>query len=229
MEPEQRLMEMGSLVGEPRRLGMLVRLLDGQACPAGELAHHVGIRPSTASHHLDLLVRGGLLTVLTQGRHRYYRLANPAVAAWLEQLAALAPPATPRSLRGATEQRLLAEARTCYDHLAGRLGVLWTRAWVERGWVDETVEGYLVRPAGLAWLCTAGVTTAPTGPLVLGRHEVDWTERVPHFAGPMARAMTRWMLTTGWVVRGPIPRTIQVTNLGWTELGALGVAAPRPT
>lgn len=133
------------------------------------------------------------------------------------------PPAPPHSLTGARERRLLAEARTGYDHLAGRLGVAWTLAWVERGWVEETTGGYLVQPAGTAWLCEVGVTTLSPGPLLIERHAVDWTDRLPHFAGATARAMTRWMLTAGWIVRGPVPRSLQVTSLGWEQMGALGV------
>src|SRR5262252_7260503 len=112
-----------SLLAEPTRAAMLTALLDDRPLAAGELARLAGVTPATASAHLARLLHGGLVTVISQGRHRYYRLAGPKVAAAMEALAHLSPATPVRSLRQSQDATALAEARTCYDHLAGRAGV----------------------------------------------------------------------------------------------------------
>jgi DNA-binding transcriptional ArsR family regulator len=111
------------LIGHPTRSAMLLALLDGRALPMSMLAGEAGVAASTASEHLTRLVRGGLLRVRQQGRHRYYELASTDVALALEALARLAPPRPVRSLRAGTRAEALRRARTCYDHVAGHLGV----------------------------------------------------------------------------------------------------------
>src|SRR5437879_1092538 len=117
------LAAVGRLLAEPARPRMLLALDDGRALPASVLAAEAGVAPSTASEHLATLVEGGLLRVEPQGRHRYYRLTGPEVGALIEAVAAVAPPQPVRSLRQGTRAAALRTARTCYDHLAGRLGV----------------------------------------------------------------------------------------------------------
>jgi DNA-binding transcriptional ArsR family regulator len=118
---DRDLTVVADLVGDATRMAMLAELADGRALPAGELARVAGIHPATATAHLRRLVDGGLVRVRVQGRHRYHELAGPRVAAAIEALAHLAPPAPVRSLRQDRVTTALAEARTCYDHLAGRL------------------------------------------------------------------------------------------------------------
>src|SRR3954463_5942025 len=117
---DRDLAPVASLIGDPTRIAILAALAEGHALPAGELAHRAGVHPATATAHLRQLVEGGLVSVRAQGRHRYHELAGPQVAAVVEALAALAPV---RSLRSDRAAKTLAEARTCYDHLAGRRGV----------------------------------------------------------------------------------------------------------
>ena len=117
------LAAVAALIAEPRRAAMLDLLLDGGVRPAGELARLAGVAPSTASGHLALLLRGGLVACVIDGRERRYRLASPTVADALEALARVAPPTPVRSLRDAERGKAIRNARTCYDHLAGRLGV----------------------------------------------------------------------------------------------------------
>src|SRR5215470_8784361 len=112
-----------ALIAEPTRAAMITALLDDRPLAAGELARLAGVSPATASAHLARLLHGGLVTVISQGRHRYYRLAGPEVAAAIEALAHLSPATPVRSLRQSQDATALAEARTCYDHLAGRAGV----------------------------------------------------------------------------------------------------------
>ena len=114
---------MASLIGNPTRIAMLAALAEGRSLPAGDLARRAGVHPATATAHLRRLVERGLVVVRSQGRHRYHELAGPRVAAAVEALAQLAPATPVRSLRSDRAARMLAEARTCYDHLAGRRGV----------------------------------------------------------------------------------------------------------
>ncbi len=117
------LAAVGGLFGDPARAAMLVALSDGRALPAGELARRVSVSPATATTHLRRLVEGGLVQGTVQGRHRYHQLAGPQVSAVLEALAHVAPASPVKSLRQHRDLTTLAEARTCYDHLAGRRGV----------------------------------------------------------------------------------------------------------
>lgn len=120
---ERDLAPVAALFGDRAHLAMLAALADGRALPAGELARRARVHPATASAHLSQLVDGGLVRVRAQGRHRYHELAGPQVATVIEALAQLAPPSPIRSLRQDRQASALAEARTCYDHLAGRRGV----------------------------------------------------------------------------------------------------------
>jgi DNA-binding transcriptional ArsR family regulator len=124
-----------SLIAEPTRAAMITALLDDRPLAAGELARLAGVSPATASAHLARLLNGGLVTMIKQGRHRYYHLAGPEVAAAMEALAHLssANPVQVRSLRESRDAAALAEARTCYDHLAGRAGVALLEALLAGG------------------------------------------------------------------------------------------------
>ncbi|MEU3980677.1 helix-turn-helix transcriptional regulator [Streptomyces sp. NPDC026672] len=127
------LVPVGALLGDAGRARMLAALFDGRALPAGVLASEAGLAPSTTSAHLAKLLDGGLLTVERHGRHRYYRLAGPQVATALETIAALFPTRPVRSLRQGNRAHALRAARTCYDHLAGRLGVALMQALLAQG------------------------------------------------------------------------------------------------
>src|SRR5690349_22086118 len=127
---------LGSVLGERSRARMLMALGDGRALPATVLAAEAGVAASTASGHLGRLVEAGLLAVTVQGRHRYYRLAGPEVGELIETLARIAPAAPVRSLREGTRAHALRTARTCYDHIAGRLGVELMQALIARGAVS---------------------------------------------------------------------------------------------
>lgn len=133
--------EAARLFAEPARARILVALADGRALPASMLASEAGVSPATASSHLRHLLRAGLVVVEPTGRHRYYRLAGPDVAAVLESLAQVAPTQPVRSLRQATRAQAFRAARTCYDHLAGRLGVALTSALVEHGALTRIEAG----------------------------------------------------------------------------------------
>ncbi|QGN49073.1 ArsR/SmtB family transcription factor [Micromonospora sp. WMMD558] len=229
------LARLAALLADDTRARICLALLDGRAWTAGELARLAGVAPSTASDHLTRLVRGGLLAEERQGRHRYVRLADPSVAQLVEDLAAHAPatPAPVRSLRAARADAALAYARTCYDHLAGRLGVLLRDAMLARGLLDAT-SGLALTPTGHDWLADLAVPATRLGatrrPLV--RDCLDWTERRPHLAGALGAALCDRFLDLGWLARGG-GRAVRLTPAGGPALAlALGVPpadlAPAP-
>lgn len=211
-----------ALLGDPTRAAIVGALHDGRALPAGELARHARVSASTASEHLARLVAGGLLSVEQSGRHRYFRLAGDEVAHAFEALAALAPRAPVRSLRDATVGAALSEARTCYDHLAGRLGVTLTAALVrERALADR--DGVFVLGVR-AETVLARIGLDP-GELPHRRPAVlrclDWSERRPHLAGGLGAAICARALAEAWVERLPGSRAVRLTPAGRDAFASL--------
>lgn len=208
-----------SLIGDATRTAILMALLDGKALPAGELAKLSNVSPQTASNHLAKLVAGGLLTMEAWGRHRYYRLAGPDVAKALESISSLSPPTPIRSLRQSTEASALCFARTCYDHIAGRFGVAFTDALLNKGYFAEREDGYIVTPLGATWFETFGIDekVVEKHGAFIPRH-VDWTERVHHMAGPIALVVTKRLLEVDWIRRGTVRRAIVITTMGREKL-----------
>ncbi|MFE0641449.1 ArsR/SmtB family transcription factor [Streptomyces sp. NPDC058877] len=220
------LAALAALFADESRAAFLLALLDGRAWTAGELARHAGVAPSTASEHLGKLVAGGVLTEERQGRHRYVRLADPGVAHLVEDLATRSEPAasTPaRSLRAASTGRAMARGRTCYDHLAGRLGITITAAMTERGLLRQDT-GFALTDRGLEWFAEQGVLLVRRGRRPLARGCLDRTERRPHLAGLAGAALCRHALDSGWCVRIGSERAVKVTPRGETALrAALGI------
>jgi DNA-binding transcriptional ArsR family regulator len=221
-----------SLIADPARAAMLIALLDGRALPAGELAYAGGVTAQTASSHLAKLLDGGLLSLETEGRHRYYRLAGAHVAQALEQLAAIRPAEPVRRKALSPEGRELRFARCCYDHLAGQLGVAATRALQERGFIvaadDKKFE---VTPAGAAWFGGLGLDVKALRPTRRGlaRQCLDWTERTHHLAGPLGVAFLDTLCGVGWLRRSPTSRAGRLTPKGRVALKErLGVEAESP-
>jgi DNA-binding transcriptional ArsR family regulator len=211
-----------ALLGDPARARMVQALHDGRELPAGELARRAGIAASTASEHLARLVDGGLLAAQRTGRHRYYRLAGAEVARAVEALAAIAPPRRPRTLREATVGDALADARTCYDHLAGRLGVALADALVERGAVIDQGDAYALGPGAASVLELLGIDALPARrPPVL--RCLDWSERRPHLAGGLGAALCTHAIASGWVERLPTSRAVRVTPAGRKAFASLGL------
>ncbi|GJD63391.1 ArsR/SmtB family transcription factor [Methylobacterium frigidaeris] len=218
-----------ALVGDPARAGMLTVLMDGRALTAAELARAAGVTPQTASGHLAKLAEAGLLTVARQGRHRYHRLASPAVARMLEGVMAVASmpdaarPAATRapSIRSpGPRDAALREARTCYDHLAGRLAVAMADSLVARGAVELGEDGGALTPAGEVFLRGLGVDLdAASGRRVFCRPCLDWSERRPHIAGALGAALLATCLDRGWLRRSEGSRAVAVTPGGRLALG----------
>ena len=223
MASNARFAEIAALAGDPARAGMLHALLDGRALTASELAHAVGITPQTASGHLARLTAAGLLTVAQQGRHRYHRLASPTVAQMMESIMQVAAeaPAPLRPVRTGPRDAALRAARTCYDHLAGRLGVALTDALVEGGRMELAADGGMVTEAGLALLGGIGIDTdallaraAQPSSRLLCRPCLDWSERRPHLAGAVGAALCAHFLAENWIRRIKGSRAVAVTPKG---------------
>jgi hypothetical protein len=226
---------------------MLLALGDGRALAASVLAAEAGVAPSTASGHLARLVDAGLLTVLPQGRHRYYRLAGREVGELIETLARIAPAAPVRSLRQGTRAEAVRSARTCYDHLAGRLGVDLFGALLAAGHVtggDGTHDplradgdrlsapgkdvDYRLTPSGRDALGELGVALPrPRGDGTIAlRYCVDWSEQRHHLGGAVGRALATRLLDLQWLRRADAGRAVHVTDVGRRELPRLGVDVP---
>jgi DNA-binding transcriptional ArsR family regulator len=215
------------LLGEPARMAMLETLLDGGTKSGRELAKAAKVAPSTASEHLAQLQDAGLVTAAPDGRRRAYSLSGPPVAEALEALGALAPPKPPRSLREATAAQLHREARTCYDHLAGSLGVAVCDGLVAKGWLDPADGGWTVTARGVRSFGELGVSVEElrAGRRPLTRVCVDWSERRPHVAGALGAAVATRFFERRWIERRSGVRAVAVTEKGRSELVEwLGVA-----
>jgi DNA-binding transcriptional ArsR family regulator len=233
------LAAVGALLAEPARARILLALGDGRALPASVLAAEAGVAASTATGHLSKLVQGGLLTVEPSGRHRYFRLAGPQVGRLIETVAALAPAIPVRSLRDGTRAAALRRARTCYDHLAGRVGTDLFESLLDAGHVTggdghhhpdraptDTFAGhghdvdYRLSKSGNEALTEIGVTLpAPGDDGTIGlRYCVDWTEQRHHLAGAVGRSLTGRMVELGWLRRAERTRAVHITDTGRAKL-----------
>jgi DNA-binding transcriptional ArsR family regulator len=212
--------ELGALVGDPARVAMLQALMDGRALTAAELAQAAGITPQTASGHLARLASAGLIGVARQGRHRYHRLATAQVARLLENLMQVAADAPkPRLARTGPRDRQMRLARTCYDHIAGRLGVALADALTTRGWVEIEDDAALVTSEGLEGLAAMGIDLAParsgrSRAVPLCRPCLDWSERRTHLAGRLGAALCAHGLDQGWIRKRAGSRALAITPEG---------------
>jgi len=210
--------EVASLVGEPARAAMLQAMMDGRALTAGELAGAGNITPQTASAHLNQLCGSGLVSVVQQGRYRYHRLATPQVAQMLESLmlvaaGTLTPRTGPRDVS-------LRTARTCYDHIAGQLGVGIADAMKQQGLVEIDDDAGMLTASGGEFLAHLGIVLdrppekRRTRALPLCRLCLDWSERRPHLSGRLGAELCRHSLTLGWIRRRQGSRALDVTPEG---------------
>lgn len=213
--PEQ-LFKPAAALADPSRAVMLASLMDGRALPAGELAQLAGIGAPAASAHLARLVAEGFVATQSQGRHRYYRLAGPEVAAALEAMAALMPrpPARPHPREVA-----LARARLCYHHAAGRLGVRLREVLLHRGWLQLDDDGCVLNAAGTTALRDLRLLPDDARPAPHGKLCLDWTERRHHVGGALGCELARGLIErTGWFRRRARSRVLTPTAAGVTAL-----------
>jgi DNA-binding transcriptional ArsR family regulator len=218
------------LIADPARSAILVALLDGLALPAGELALLAGVSAQSASGHLSKLVVGGLLAVHSAGRHRYYRIAKPEVAHALEALGAISTMPRPCSVPADPHARALCAARSCYDHLAGRVAVELAAALESAKAIKPCGDrDYEIGSHGKAWFKTMGldIDALRRSRRSFARQCLDWTERKPHLAGALGAALCSRMLALKWMARRPKTRALRITQLGARELHArLRISVP---
>lgn len=212
-----------ALIGDPVRAAMLSALCDGRAQPASALAYAARVTPQCASNHLAKLLDGGLLTVETEGRHRYYQLATPCVAAAIEALAGVAPPIRSLDVPVTRKAHSLRFGRFCYDHLAGCLGVAITVQLEARRYLiaaDGAAKRYSLTSAGRRWFEDLGVDVGALRPTAAGlaRRCLDWTERRHHLAGPLGAALSSRFVELGWICREDASRAVGLTPRGIAEL-----------
>lgn len=215
-----RLAEIASLLASEARAAMMLALLDGRAWTATELSGAAGVSRPSATEHLHRLVSSGLVGEIRQGRHRYVRIEDPAVAEVVESLAALSDRSSPAppSLRAQRIDRQLREARSCYGHLAGRLGVALTDGLREHGCLDGT---WALTDAGRGWVTSLGVELPMVTRRALTRPCLDWTERREHLAGVVPEALLAVFREKGWLEQGAVPRALVLTDAGHEGLAEL--------
>jgi DNA-binding transcriptional ArsR family regulator len=205
-----------ALIGDVPRAAMLCALLGGEERSAGELAAAAGLAANAASAHLAKLVAGGLLLSRASGRQRLFKLASANVARAVEALSVIAPPPKIVALEQSRIAGDLREARSCYDHLAGRLGVAVTDALVARGAIVPEGDDYRLTERGRAFFASLGVDLESAGQARrrFARQCVDWSERRPHLAGALGAALRSAFLRRRWVARKTASRALRVTPEG---------------
>lgn len=214
------LAEVARLIGDAARANMLSALMGGQALTAGELARHAGVTAQTTSGHLARLSEAKLVAVEKQGRHRYYRLASPEVAQAIHGLMTVAASGPKRHHPVGPSDEALRVARTCYDHMAGRLALAIADSLSNQGHVVLADGAGLVTEDGRSFLRVFGIDLDVHGgsrrPLC--RTCLDWSERRPHLAGRLGVALLGRLLELGWVVRMPESRALRITRSGEVQL-----------
>jgi len=207
-----RIASIAALLGDPARANILVALIDGRALTAKELAFAAHVSPQTTSGHLARLTEAGLLAGTKQGRHRYFRLASPLVGQMLESVMAVAAPEPPRltTWRGGEALR---NARTCYDHLAGRLAVALADSLTASGYLALSADGGEVTDTGHSFLQDFGAEPA-AGKRMFCRPCLDWSERRPHLAGRLGATLSARCFELGWIERQRDSRAVTITPAG---------------
>jgi DNA-binding transcriptional ArsR family regulator len=215
-----------ALVGDPARSNMLTALMTGRALTASELAHQAGVTPQTASSHLSKLEAGGLVEQEKQGRHRYFRLSDPDVAAVLEGLEGLAARAGHMRVRTGPKDPALRHARVCYDHLAGDLGVQMLDSMKRQRWLRQRKQDIELTAEGERFLTdtlqiSADALAHPRRPLC--RACLDWSERRHHLAGTLGAAILTRFTELKWATRDAAPgsRVVNFTRHGEKRFAAL--------
>jgi len=216
MSSAPQMAEVAALVGDPARANILCALLDGRALTATELAFAAGVSPQTTSGHLGKLLSARLLLLVKQGRHRHYRLAGSHVGQMLESIMNVALAGPPRFQPRSKLDEKLRHARTCYDHIAGLLGVGLAERLTKREFVILGDEAGEVTPAGADFLSKLGVdlSSARAKRRVFCRPCVDWTERRPHIGGAVGAALANRCFELKWIERVRDSRALTITPTG---------------
>jgi DNA-binding transcriptional ArsR family regulator len=214
--PEPRFARIATTIGDPTRARMLAALMGGEYLSAGELAAAADITAQTASAHIAQLLDAELVVLRRQGRHRYFRLADADVARALEALALVAERSASFAKWEQGPYKPLKAARTCYNHLAGELGVALLDGLLKRGTLAPAAEGYAITVQGSAQLQEIGLEVAPVD---MSRHReaypcLDWSERRDHLGGRLAAQLLGHCFERRWLRRTPGSRALVLTAAG---------------
>lgn len=227
MDVEPSIAHLGALIAVPARALILGALFDGRSLTASELAMAARVKPATTSSHLAKLVEAKLIVAEKHGRFRYYKLASPQVAEALEPLTNISPhvPVPARVKSKSNEQ--LVQARLCYDHIAGQLGVLLTDAMLEGGILLPAERDFCLSDKGFRFCVELGldIEKIEKQRRVFARKCLDWSERRPHLSGALGAALASTFMEKKWVMRAKVGRQLSVTDLGREAfLAKFGVA-----
>jgi DNA-binding transcriptional ArsR family regulator len=226
MESDNQFSAVAYLIGEHARAAMLWNLLDGRAYTAGELALSANISPQSASNHLSKLIKANFLKVEKQGKHRYYRFARDEVAFAIESIANLMPYKKTNDLQNSISNGDIQYARTCYDHLAGKIAVNLTQTLIKQKILALNGNNFLVSSKGEAWFEMIGLNLdeLKNAKRHFAKPCLDWTERRHHLAGALGAALLNQMLCFNWIRRKANSRVVILTAKGETELNKLGIS-----
>jgi DNA-binding transcriptional ArsR family regulator len=230
MNQKHALSTAAALIADPARAAMLVELLGGRALTAGELARAADVSAQSASQHLGKLVDGGMLVVQPEGRHRYYRMAGPEVGFVLEALGVIATTRPAGRVARTPRDEALCFARTCYDHLAGRIGVELTAVLERTGiLIPAGSHDYSLGPDAPTWLASRGIDidSLRQRRRPIARRCLDWTERRPHVGGVLGARLLAAFIERAWVQRRRDTRAVRITDRGIRALEELGVVGMR--
>jgi DNA-binding transcriptional ArsR family regulator len=219
MDQEPDIEGFARTLGDPTRMKMLILLMEGRALTAKELAYGAGVEPATATAHLKRLLDDRLIAVAVQGRHKYVRLASPDVAQLIELMLAVAPRVALRRPQPRVEEKLR-QARMCYDHLAGELGIGLADALVKQGLLRKEADAFAVTKRGAAWFAGLGIDLDA----IRGKRRkfaapcLDWSERRDHLGGALGAALAERLLDLGWIARKRNSRAVSLTEAGMRRL-----------
>ncbi|MFI5446408.1 ArsR/SmtB family transcription factor [Polaromonas sp. UC242_47] len=233
MNAEPDLARLAATVGDPRRIQMLVLLMEGRALTAKEMALGAGITPATATAHLKRLLDDGLLAGTSQGRHKYFRLASEQVAQLVESLMRVAPPRQRVAAAAPASNEPIRHARYCYDHLAGSLGTGLLSTLLHKGWLvndttDAAAKQLAITPKGTKAFTALGIDLASTRARrrQLACRCLDWSERRDHLGGALGAALAEQLQAARWIERKKHSRVVCITELGQAQFKQLGLSLP---
>lgn len=221
MENEaDELAQLSAQLADRTRAKMVMTLMDGSSRSAGELGLTANVSPSSASGHLSKLVKSQILADTKQGRQKYYRLKTLAVARAVEALQIIASPGAALRQIGQSAFNPFGFARTCYDHLAGRLGVEVTEGLLKQKVIRPSGREYAITDGGADWLDSFGVDwrALRSQKRSLALQCLDFTERRPHLSGALGASLLSRMIELQWIAKTRVPRSVRLTPLGRTEL-----------
>jgi len=220
MDAEEKFILVANLICEPARARMLWTLLDGKAYTATELALVADISTTSASNHLSRLLEGDIVKVESQGRHRYFSFSRPEVAYVVESLANLSDHEGKREASKNTELKGVKFCRTCYDHLAGFVGVKITEAFEKKRLIRKSETNYIVTNSGWKWLDDLGISQSElqNKRRLIARQCLDWSERRPHLAGQLGAVLLEKMLQENWFRKVKFSRELIITSKGRKEI-----------